>query len=113
MYMRSWYPIPTQMLDRKRLLAEHNELLIMARTIAGLSKGWANHPETNRWRGHSKAMKKRHDECAEEMVRRGFKHRSPWPEELINSNETEDYPVALVEPLEIMIQKLKEKQGLL
>jgi hypothetical protein len=60
--MRSWYPIPASKLDKKRLLGEHNELLIMARTIAGISVGWKNHPETNRWRGHSKAMKKRHDE---------------------------------------------------
>lgn len=108
--MRSWHPIPASSLDNKRLLAEHNELLIMARTIAGVSKGWPNHPETKRWRGHSKAMKKRHDEVAEEMLRRGMKHKSPWPEGFVISSDTEDFPEPH-EPLDIMLMKLEDKIG--
>jgi hypothetical protein len=108
--MRSWYPLPVEVLDNKRLLAEHNELLIMARAIAGLSKGYRNHPETKRWVGHSKAMKDRHDRLAAEMVRRGFKHRSPWPEDLINPADGDDYPATLLEPLEAMKAKLQAKQ---
>ncbi|MBC8145706.1 MAG: pyrimidine dimer DNA glycosylase, partial [bacterium] len=90
--MRSWWPVAAIKLDNKRLLGEHNELLIMARSICGLSKGWKNHPETKRWVGHSKAMKARHDEIAEEMVRRGMNHKSPWPDELVDDSHTDDFP---------------------
>ena len=109
--MRSWYPIKATCLDNKRLLGEHNELLIMARSIAGLNKGYRNHPETKRWMGFSKAMKQRHDELAEEMLARGFKHKSPWPNELVDDNHTDLFPVDSWEPLEIMIEKLIAKQG--
>lgn len=108
--MRSWYPIPAEELDDKRLLGEHNELLIMARAIAGLNRGYRNHPETKRWVGFSKAMRDRHDRIAEEMVKRGFNHRSPWPEDLINPEDPEDYPSSLWEPLDVMKSKLAAKQ---
>lgn len=107
--MRSWYPIPVSDLDNKRLLGEHNELYIMARTIAGLSKGWANHPETKRWIGHSKAMKVRHDQLAEEMAKRGLNHKSPWPDSLVVSTDTDEFPTTLVEPLDVMKAKLEAK----
>lgn len=105
--MRSWYPIPASYLDDKRLRAEHNELLIMARTIAGIKKGWRNHPETNRWRGHSVAMRERHNEVATEMIRRKMNHKSPWPEEFVKVDEVS--PPNLIEPLEVMIKKLEAK----
>lgn len=105
--MRSWYPIPVEELDRKRLVAEHNELVIMAKTIATGRKAWANHPETNRWRGHSKAMKKRHDELAKHLKN----HKSPFPEDFINPGDTEDFPTELWEPLEVMWEKLRAKRG--
>ena len=110
--MRSWYPISVLELDNKRLLGEHNELLIMARAIFKLNKGgYINHPETQRWIGHSKAMKKRHDEIVDEMIKRGFNHKSPWPENCVDNNDTEEYPTTLWEPLETMWLKLKEKRG--
>ena len=108
--MRSWYPIDPSELPDKQLLAEHNELLIMARAIKGLLKGWAHHPETKRWMGHSKAMKTRHDQLVQEMLKRGFNHRSPWPQELINDDDPEAFPTTLWEPLETMKQKLEQKR---
>ena len=39
--------------------------------------GYANHPETLRWRGRLRALYGRHDGLVEEMNRRGFNHRSP------------------------------------
>ena len=107
--MRSWFPIPAHRLDNKRLRGEHNELLIMGRSIFKIIKGWRNHPETKRWVGHSVVMKARHDEVAAEMVRRGMNHQSPWPEELVIKTETE-LP-GLIEPIEIMLKKLREKQN--
>jgi hypothetical protein len=108
--VRSWYPIPAKDLDNKRLLGEHNEILIMARSIAGIGKGWRNHPETKRWVGHSKFLAKRHDELAAEMQARGMNHKSPWPQELINEADTED-PPGLWEPLEVMKEKLHNKMN--
>lgn len=109
--MRSWWPIPATELDDRRLLGEHNELLIMARAIAGLNRGYRNHPETRRWMGHSKAMKRRHDELAAEMIRRGFRHRSPWPDDLVFESDSDEWPSTFWEPLEVMRSKLAAKQG--
>ena len=106
--MRSWYPISPVNLDNKRLLGEHNELLIMARCIAYNRKGWANHPETNRWRGYSKAMKNRHDAIAREMVNRGMNHKSPWPKDLVTPTDTNNFPNT-IEPIEVMREKLRIK----
>lgn len=110
--MRSWWPISVKELDNKRLLGEHNELLIMARAIFGLNKGgYRNHPETKRWIGHSKAMKMRHDEIAQEMELRGFNHKSPWPDNCVNANDNSDFPCTFWESLETMKEKLKIKQS--
>lgn len=106
--VRSWHPIPANALDDTALIAEHNELLIIAKAAAGLTRGWRNHPEVLRWRGHSKALKRRHDEVAMEMVQRGFNHRSPWPEELINEADTNDPPKPW-QPLEEMARILDER----
>jgi len=111
--MRIWYPISPSQLDNKRLLAEHNEILIIARAIMGINKGYRNHPETKRWVGHTKALKQRHDDLAKEMVKRGFNHKSPWPDNCINSNDTEEFPKTFWEPLDVMIEKLNAKQKLI
>jgi len=113
--MRSWYPIKASSLDNKRLLAEHNEILIMAKAIhatkTNTKYGYKHHPETLRWTGHTKAMALRHEELALEMKTRGFNHKSPWPDHLIDSLDTDGYPTTYWEPLEVMKSKLEEKQG--
>lgn len=112
--VRSWYPIPAEKLDDKALIAEHNELLIIGKAAAGLTKGWRKHPEVLRWRGHSKALKRRHEEVAREMVRRGFRHRSPWPEELVNEADTDDPPKTwqtLEEMTRILDEKMRRRSG--
>ena len=106
--VRSWHPIPANALDDTALIAEHNELLIIGKAAAGLTKGWRNHPEVLRWRGHSKALKRRHDEVAMEMVQRGFNHGSPWPKELINEADIDDPPKPW-QPVEEMARILDER----
>jgi hypothetical protein len=44
--------------------------------------GYANHPETQRWRGRLRALYLRHEATAAEMTRRGFNHASPLDETL-------------------------------
>lgn len=74
--MRIW-DLPPRLLCRKHLLGEHNELHIMWKCITEQRSGWANHPETQRWRGRLAAMYRRHDALVREMHRRGFNHKSP------------------------------------
>jgi len=45
-------------------------------------RGYANHPETRRWRGRLKALYMRHDALVTEMTRRGYRHYSPLPKAL-------------------------------
>ena len=85
----------------------HNEAHIIERAILGLIKGWQNHPETNRWRGHLPALAAYHDLIVEEAGRRGWpmgsNHKSPmshhgpvvWPKPW--------------EPIEVMRAKLASK----
>lgn len=73
--MRIW-DIPVECLCRKHLLGEHAELHAMWAIITGDRRGFANHPETIRWRGKLKALYNRHEAQADEMRERGYKHRS-------------------------------------
>ena len=113
--MRIWYPIPVQELDKKRLFGEHNEILIIGKAIKAIKDntkyGFKHHPETKRWIGYTKALKRRHDDVANEMVKRGFNHKSPWSNDLINEKDTEEFPKELWESLDVMVEKLKQKRG--
>lgn len=104
--MRSWYPIDVKELDNKRLLGEHLELHTMNSVILNNKKGYSKHPETLRWKGHTKAMKRRHDEIESEMIRRGMKPKSPMK---CIETDCDDSP-GFWEPLEVMVKKLKDKQ---
>jgi len=74
--MRIWDLSP-RLLCRNHLLGEHNELHAIWSVITGGRKGYARHPEVMRWRGRLRALSARHDRIVEEMVRRGWNHRSP------------------------------------
>jgi hypothetical protein len=105
--MRSWFPIPANALDRQGLLGEHHELHAMGASIEKKG-GYYNHPETQRWIGHSHALKARHDEIAGEMTSRGYNHKSPWPEEYVVPSDT-DEPPDVIEPIDDMKRKLAAK----
>jgi hypothetical protein len=45
--------------------------------IVNGKKGYAQHPETLRWRGKLKALYGRHEALVAEMSHRGYQHRSP------------------------------------
>ncbi len=105
--MRSWYPIPAKELDNKRLLGEHLELHTMNSVIMKNLKGYSRHPETLRWKNHTKFMKVRHDEIEQEMRNRGMKPKSP-----LTYKETDcELPPKLIESLESMKNKLVIKQS--
>lgn len=86
--MRIWDRIPPASLCRSHLLGEHRELHglwnILLRIESGedpSAVGYASHPETRRWVGHRPALQARHEALVEEMVSRGYNHRSPLPDE--------------------------------
>lgn len=108
--MRCWYPISVKSLDNEALLGEHREIQTMMKSICGIIKGWKHHPETLRWKGHTKSLKIRHDEIASEMILRGMNHNSPIPDNYVMKTDSDEFPSTLVEPLEIMQQKLNNKK---
>jgi hypothetical protein len=74
--VRIWDLEPDVLCDR-HLLGEHRELHAVWSILTTGKRGYANHPETLRWRGRLKALYMRHEGLVEEMRRRGFNHRSP------------------------------------
>ena len=71
----------------KHLLGEHRELHAIWSILTTGKRGYAHHPETLRWRGRLAALYARHDEQVEEMLRRGFRHRSPLDAELASGSD--------------------------
>lgn len=70
--MRMWL-IDVRFLCRKHLLGEHLEMHYAAGTVAAGKKVNPRMVEVHR-------IKERHQELAEEMERRGYKHKSPLRE---------------------------------
>ena len=74
--MRIW-DIPPEKLCRNHLLGEHRELHAVWSILTEGKKGYAHHPETQRWKGRLHALYLRHRDLVQELDRRGYKHRSP------------------------------------
>jgi len=74
--MRIWDIAPHK-LCRQHLLGEHRELHAIWSILTKNKKGYANHPETKRWRGKLKALYSRHGLLVKEMSKRGYQHHSP------------------------------------
>lgn len=73
--MRIWDLPPARLCDR-HLLAEHRELHAVWTVLTEGKRGYANHPETRRWRGKEKALFRRHGRLVREFRVRGFRHAS-------------------------------------
>jgi hypothetical protein len=74
--MRIWDLEPRLLCDR-HLLGEHRELHAIWAVLTTGKRGYANHPETVRWRGRLAALHARHEAQVTEMAHRGFRHLSP------------------------------------
>jgi len=59
------------------LLGEHRELHAIWSVLVNGKKGYAQHPETLRWKGRLKALYSRHELLVSEMAARGYRHDSP------------------------------------
>jgi len=74
--MRIWDIAPDR-LCRNHLLSEHSELHAIWSILTQNKKGFANHPETLRWRGRLRVLYLRHGKIIQEMKKRGYNHYSP------------------------------------
>ena len=74
--MRIWDIDPVHLCDQ-HLLGEHRELHAIWSILTTEKQGYAQHPETRRWRGRLAALYARHGEQVNEMRSRGFRHLSP------------------------------------
>lgn len=61
-----------RVLDRQRLGKQRVETLQILNALAGLSKGWVNHPATKMWRGHERALIQYGTTVCQEWQNRGY-----------------------------------------
>jgi hypothetical protein len=104
--MRIWDISPNKLCNR-HLLGEHSELHAIWSVITNDKKGFANHPETLRWKDKLKALYFRHEQQIKEMENRGFNHESPLNSDFaIGKSIQED----LVDSIEEQIKLLRNKK---
>lgn len=66
------YAAAAAVLDRQRLLKQRVETLQILNSLAGVSKGWQNHPAVRQWRGHEAALLDYQRVVCDEVIRRGY-----------------------------------------
>jgi hypothetical protein len=79
--MRIW-DISPEKLCRNHLLGEHRELHAIWNILTQSKKGYAQHPETLRWKGKLKALYLRHEKLVRQLRFRGYQHHSVLSEKL-------------------------------
>ena len=88
-FLRVWDISPDK-LCRPHLLGEHREIHAIWSILTQEKKGYSNHPETLRWKGKLKALYNRHEKIADEMIKRGYNHRSPLDIMLASGDSKQD-----------------------
>lgn len=76
--MQTFLPFPdfklsASVLDNKRLGKQRVEAWQILRALAGLTKGWRNHPATLMWKGHEQALAVYGVFICNEWTSRGFR----------------------------------------
>ena len=103
--MRIW-DVPPDRLCRNHLLGEHAELHAVWSILTQGKSGYANHPETLRWRGKLKALFSRHEQLVAEMESRGYKHGSPLPAGLaVGAEKQTDFVDPPGEQMRMLVEK--------
>jgi pyrimidine dimer DNA glycosylase len=103
--VRIWDVEPRLLCDR-HLLGEHRELHAIWTILTAGKRGYANHPETRRWRGRLAALYARHEIQVAEMRRRGFSHRSPLDPQLATGDSSQP---ELLEPVSRQRERLARR----
>jgi len=76
--MQTFLPYPSlelsaKALDRQRLGKQRVEAMQILQTLAGVSKGWANHPAVKMWKGHEYVLAAYAITMCREWKARGYK----------------------------------------
>lgn len=103
--MRIWDIHPNRLCG-KHLLGEHSELHAIWNILTQGKKGYSNHPETKRWEGKLKALFNVHEEIVQEMLARGYKHKSPLDKTLATGSRIQ---TAFLDPVERQVAIMREK----
>jgi len=93
-------------LCRQHLTGERRELHGLWNILTQGKRGYANHPETLRWRDRLAALHQRHEVLAAEMLHRGWQHRTPLERSLATGSEVQD---RFVDPPDVQRRILREK----
>lgn len=101
--MRVWDVVSPVHMCRQHLLAQHNEIHVLFKTVTGQSNGWRNHPEAKRWTADK--LRAAHDWTVSAMKQRGYKHKTPLPDGAYDH----DWP-APWQPIDEQIKVLRDKQ---
>ena len=75
--MQTFLPYPdfhetARVLDDRRLGRQRVEAYQILRVLAGMTRGWVNHPAVKMWKGYEWALKKYHNTMITEWVNRGY-----------------------------------------
>jgi hypothetical protein len=75
--LQTFLPYPdflrtARVLDNRRLGRQRVEAYQILRTLAGMTRGWVNHPAVLMWRGYETALSVYMNVMIEEWERRGF-----------------------------------------
>lgn len=94
-FLTDWPPLGygLEHLDRRRLVKQLLETRQIMAALAGVSKGWVNHPATKMWRGKEDMLYDYGLQNARELEKRGyqFTNNLSWLTEFYNSiAETRD-----------------------
>ena len=103
--MRIW-DIPPDKLCRNHLLGEHNELHAIWNILTRGKAGYSNHPETKRWKGKLKSLFRVHEEIVQELIARGYNHKSPLDKALATGRCIQ---TDFVDPIARQVEILREK----
>jgi hypothetical protein len=104
--MRVW-DIPPKQLCRNHLLGEHREIHAIWSILVHHKKGYANHPETRRWKGKQKALYLRHERIVREMLTRKYRHLSPLEKQYATGEKRQDI---LLDSYSEQIRLLRQKK---
>lgn len=103
--MRVW-DVPPERLCRQHLLGEHREIHAIWSILTQGKRGYANHPETRRWRGKQRALFLRHDSVVAEMARRGYSHHTPLdPAQATGAGAQDEFVDTVSEQFEMLRRK--------
>src|SRR5215218_6455145 len=103
--MRIW-DLDVRRLCDQHLLGEHRELHAIWSVLTTGKRGYANHPETLRWRGRLAALYARHEAEVAELSRRGFRHASPLDASLATGSATQ---TEFVDAVPVQLARLAER----